>query len=656
MIDQPHWSFLEKPQGAKARDPMQEEFFQDQSIDGIDHALIRETVQNSLDARIGNHPVKIVFSLGQLTADRAKYWFPKQVQAHFSAKEIRLNNLPNWGAEECAYLTIEDFNTKGLEGKIDSADPKTGGNFYHFFRAEGVSNKRPGERGSWGVGKIVIPRSSRVRSFFAITRRASEPGLHLMGQAILRHHEVEGKIYTPDGWFSEEIDGLQTPFSDNAITDRLKYDFGLRREKEPGLGLVIPWIYEDYLTFNRLAAVIAREYFISILSGDLIIELNDSRTDQFAKFDADSLSELKSAAPDDDEFQDSIYLAGSLLGMEQFEAVTANVSHITGSSVPDYDWSNYITDIPPQDIELALDRGNVVHFKVPMIIQPTKATPETGHFDVLLKKKTGRHYPIFVRDGLLIPNHPTRKKTPDHIALICASANIVAETLGKSECPAHTDWKASRDKFREQHYREGNRLISFVRDSAQKLVGKLSNEEGKPDHSLLAELLPLPANDAPSKPTMKKEAVSREKEKKEVIDLVTPEIPPIASRCWKLQQVGKEVHLRGNPSGFENARGYRLTLQAAYDIHGRNPFNSHSKYDFDLIRAAREGVDKKSKFHLNLNEHVEIIDGDHGRLTVMVTSPEFEILFRPADLHRDLIMKVNSLAMGEYLDDEEIAE
>lgn len=654
---QPQWSFLEKPPGAKARDPMQEEFFQDQSIDGIDHALVRETIQNSLDARIGEDPVRVVFSLGRISAESAKFWFPKQVQAHFSAKEIRLNNLPNWGVEDCAYLTIEDFGTKGLEGKIDSADPKTGGNFYHFFRAEGVSNKRPGERGSWGVGKIVIPRSSRVRSFYAVTRRASEPRLHLMGQAILRHHDVDGTMYTPDGWFSDDFNGLQTPYTDNSITKRLKYDFRLSRDNEPGLGLVIPWIYEEHLTFERLAAVIAREYFIPILSGDLVIELRDYGTDQLARFDAGSLSEMKSAAPDDDEFQDSIYLAGSLLGLEQFGAMRVNVEHTADYGAPDYDWSSYITDLPPQEIEAALDQGCVVHFKVPMVIQPSKGAPETGYFDVLLRKKTGRHYPIFVRDGLLIPNHPTRKKTPDHIALICASANVVAETLGKAECPAHTDWKASRDKFKEQQYREANRLIPFVRDSAHRLVGKLSSEEGKPDHSLLAELLPLPSPEASPKPAPGKEMGDLEKEKKRTLKPDVPDLPSSHSRCWKLQQVGKEIHLRGNPDGFDNEQGYRLTLQAAYDLHGRNPFKAHSEYDFDLIRAAKTGIDERSDFRLDLNEFVQIVDGDHGRLSIMATGPEFEMIFRPADLNRDLIMKVGSAPIGGPSEDEEgIAE
>lgn len=656
MTEQPMWSFLPKIPGAKAREPMQEEFFQDQSIDGIDHALVRETIQNSLDARIGEEPVRVALSLGKLPAERVKLWFPQQVQAHFSAEEIRLSSLPSWEDEDCAYLTIEDFGTKGLEGQIDSDDPKSGGNFYHFFRAEGVSNKKPGERGSWGVGKIVIPRSSRVRSFFAVTRRASEPGLHLMGQAILRYHEVDGKKYTPDGWFSQDSEGLQTPFTDDAITARLKYDFRLSRGNEPGLGLVIPWVYEEQLTLSRLAAVIAREYFIPILAGDLVVELRDHKTDIFQRFDANSLEELKRAAPDDDQFQDSIQLAGSLLHLEQAESLEVNVIHDANSGEPDYNWSAYSTDLPPQEIESALDQGRVVHFKVPMVIQSKSDSPKQGSFDVLLRRKTGRHYPVFVRDGLLIPNLSNRYKTLEHAALIYSAADVVSEALGRAECPAHTDWKANREKFKEQKYREANRLIPFVRDSALKLVDKLSSDESKPDHSLLAELLPIPSPEASPKPAQGKEAGDREKDKKITPEHPLPDIPPASPRCWKLRQVGKEIHLCGNPSGFESAKEYNLTLQAAYDLHGRNPYKAHSKFDFDLIQAARKGSDDKSGFRLDVNSHVQILDGDHGSLNVMVTGPEFEIIFRPSDLNRDLIMKVSSTPIGEPEDDEEAAE
>lgn len=657
MTEQPQWNFLEKAPGAKARDPMQEEFFQDQSIDGIAHALVRETIQNSLDARAGEDPVRVVLSLGQLPAEETKRWFPPQVQDHFSAKEIQLSNLPNWGQDDCAYLTIEDFGTKGLEGQINSPDPKSGGNFYHFFRAEGVSNKKEGDRGSWGVGKIVIPRSSRVRSFFAVTRRASEPGLHLMGQSILRHHEVDGKWYTPDGWFCQDPQGFQIPFTDDPFTTLLKDDFRLSRSTEPGLGIVIPWIYEDQLTFEKLAEVIAGEYFIPILAGDLVIDLRDHKNDKHERFDINSLNKLKSAVTSNEQFHEVIHLAGSLLRPGQVEPLVVNVRNTKGISIPDYDWSSYDTDLPPQEIDSVLDQGRVVHFRVPMIIQKVRGTTkQQGCFDVLLKRKGGRHYPVFVRDGLLIPNQPTRKKTPDHQALIYATKSVVAEALGQAECPAHTDWKASRDKFKGQ-YREGNRLIPFVRDSAVRLVEKLAVNEGKLDHSLLAELLPIPTPDAPLKPSQGKEAGDNEKDKKRSPEPKPPQITPPVGRCWTLQQMEKEVHLRGNKNGFTKSKGYKLTLQAAYDLHGRDPFKAHSVYDFSLIRAAQTGSDDKSGFCLEMNQYVQLEGGDDGSLSVTVRSSEFAMIFRPADQSRDLIIKVSSTPIEETTEgDEEAVE
>ncbi|OOH40968.1 hypothetical protein B0B31_19315 [Pseudomonas aeruginosa] len=642
----------------KARDPMQDEFFQDQSIEDIDHALIRETIQNSLDAKSSDAPVRVVLSLGRLPAVRTNFWFPVDVQAHYQAPEIHLGSPPDWGNEDCEFLSIEDFGTKGLEGQIDSNDPKAGGNFYHFFRAEGVSNKQDGDRGSWGVGKIVIPRSSRIRAFFAITRRQSESGMHLIGQAILKHHTVGSQRFTPDGWFSRRESNLQVPYSDDKVTERLKQDFKLSRTDEPGLGVVIPWVYKEQLTLERLASVIAREYFIPILAGNLVIELRDHEGDHHQRFDKTSFQALKQAAPDIEQFQDAIQLAGSLLGLEKSAPMLVNVQHASGVSTLDYDWTNYQLDVEAQNIESALDHGQIVHFKVPMTIKAASSQEKAGQFDVLVKRKNGRHLPIYVRDELLIPNQSARgARVADCTALIHASNSAIADALRRAECPAHTDWKATRDKFKEQRYQQSKYLIPFVRESASRLMDKLVSEDGKPDDNLLAALLPLPSDDSPPQPKQGKEADDQEKEKKQNPDVDLSGIPSATPRFWRLLQSKGEIRLLANPNGFSSEQGYRLTLRAAYDLHGRNPFKAHSRFDFNLLEAARKGVDKSSDFRVIMNEGVSIVSGDHGTLEVQVTNPKFEIIFQPADLNRDLIMKITSSAIGEPSDDvEEIEE
>ncbi|MDG2130129.1 MAG: hypothetical protein P8K08_19175 [Fuerstiella sp.] len=73
--------------------------------------------------------------------------------------------------------------------------------FTIFFSAEGQSDKSETDRGRWEMGKFVFPRSSRIRSFFAVTVRHDDNQRLLVGQSILRSHSLRGNSYTPDGWF-----------------------------------------------------------------------------------------------------------------------------------------------------------------------------------------------------------------------------------------------------------------------------------------------------------------------------------------------------------------------------------------------------------------------------------------------------------------------
>ena len=63
------------------------------------------------------------------------------------------------------------------------------------------------DRGGWGVGKTVFPRSSRLKAFFALTVRHDDRRRMLMGGAVLRSHRVGGKYFAPDGYFGRHDAG-----------------------------------------------------------------------------------------------------------------------------------------------------------------------------------------------------------------------------------------------------------------------------------------------------------------------------------------------------------------------------------------------------------------------------------------------------------------
>ena len=88
------------------------------------------------------------------------------------APSLRASELavPQQGAS-MRLLVIEDFGTTGLKGAVDVKDD---GQFCGFWRRFGRSNKKQAQGGRWGLGKLVFPSASQVRTVVGLTRRAGD--------------------------------------------------------------------------------------------------------------------------------------------------------------------------------------------------------------------------------------------------------------------------------------------------------------------------------------------------------------------------------------------------------------------------------------------------------------------------------------------------
>jgi hypothetical protein len=188
------WHYQRQRPGDTTREPIQGEFFATEAISNSAEALVREGIQNSLDARRNGQGVQVRIRLSGpagavSSADIAP--FMEGGWPHLLAPRNGLRDLPP-ADSPCPYLTFEDFGTTGLEGdpaqwhKVEGQ--KNG--FFTFFRAEGHSDKSELDRGRWGVGKTVFPRSSRCSTFWGLTVRASDGKGLLMGRAILQSHYI----------------------------------------------------------------------------------------------------------------------------------------------------------------------------------------------------------------------------------------------------------------------------------------------------------------------------------------------------------------------------------------------------------------------------------------------------------------------------------
>src|SRR5688572_10787857 len=112
------WHFKKQRPGDTTREPIQGEFFSTDAISNTAEALVREGIQNSLDARLEDKTVKVrIFISGQQKALSAEKLQPYLDGAwpHLQARQNGLRNAPSV-AEPCPYLVFEDFGTTGLGG------------------------------------------------------------------------------------------------------------------------------------------------------------------------------------------------------------------------------------------------------------------------------------------------------------------------------------------------------------------------------------------------------------------------------------------------------------------------------------------------------------------------------------------------------------
>ncbi len=177
------WCFRKKSKGEVARDLGWDEYLT--SNRSTEESLVREAIQNSLDAHAKcesleaqSCPARVRIYYSGKTKALQKDAYAKYLAGaaeHYTAEDCKIGVIPDG---DCPFVAIEDFNTTGLTGHIDwdYTNIKKKPPYYRFFWSENQSEKGDGTRGRWGIGKVVFPIASKLRSFFAYSiREFDEP-------------------------------------------------------------------------------------------------------------------------------------------------------------------------------------------------------------------------------------------------------------------------------------------------------------------------------------------------------------------------------------------------------------------------------------------------------------------------------------------------
>ena len=625
------WHFSKVNPRFKNREATQGEFF---ANDTELRAFVREAVQNSLDARRPGHtgPVSVrIFVSGSksaLSIDGSKRYF-KGGWDHFHAEGSGLRDSPGRD-DNCCFITYEDSGTTGLTGDVNQYHEVAGvrNPFYYFFRAEGQSNKTESGRGRWGLGKFVFPRCSRIRSFFGVTVRHDDRQRLLVGQSILRSHNIEDKSFTPDGWFGEkpDKDEAAAPVDDQDFIQQFAEDFCLERGHDPGLSIVVPFCDERW-TSAAVVDAIVQDYFYPILKEDLVVTVEDADTQTV--LNAQSLATVVSESADviRELIQPLLKLTQWALHRDDEKSLIV-LSSFAGKATK---WNRKaIDDRLFDDMRKALQDEGRIAVRIPALVQYKNGLSKRTQFDAFIERAEGslQKRPMFIRDGIVISDVRSRLMR-DVYAIVAIDDAPLTGFLGDAENPAHTEWSEETSHFKGK-YVNGAATLRFIRNAVSDLCQMLAEAADDDDPELLLDVFSVgTGHDQPGVPvefsSMTNKGGGAAKNRLKVLSA-----KPRTQKSFRLssRQGGFRV---GSLSDVVEPRR-PVEVLVAYDRRGGNPLKKYATEDF---RLDQNPIRIESR-----NATTEIRDANH--LLIYPLADEFSVVVTGFDVNRDLFLQARN--------------
>lgn len=640
------------------QDPVQGEFFT--STSDLAERLVRESIQNSLDAARGDGPVLVRFAFGgeggALPFDQAERYLDG-LGPHLEA--VALSDVDRPAAEAgnededaaaysafdlidrrvpMSYLVVEDLGTEGLTGDIRrNSGFERDNRFWGFFRSVGISPNVGGTGGSWGLGKWVFPDVSRINAYLGITRRSDEQRYLLMGMTILKTHQDDvddaGDKYPPYGQYavcSSALDAEWLPLpvdsgdDSGGVVNTAIEDFGLQRHQDAGLSIVIPYPNED-LKPDEVERAVVTQYFLPIVYGDLEVEIvanGDVRRIDGTHIDEAARHIAKSDRDDDDESAESLVKVIEL----------ARWARDTGDeSLLDLQATTSSGVLAGQDLETLrrqFDNGERLGFRLSTNVTERKTGTKTQNaFRVYLEQDNdlpqGHEY--FVRGHLRISQMRHIKSFHARALVLVDQDSKLGDLLRDAEGPAHVVWNPHADRLKKR-WVNGYERVQEVRRAAPLLLRQLAEVPGEHLKHLLADLFPAPSgdegDDGPNTPPL-------------------PPLPPRFSSAISIRDLKDGFAIRSDPK-HQKAKGLPGTmwlLSFAYDVARggqRAAFNNfregvkRESPDFDLFDGSLQVVCRGCRYS---------VEGPN-EIKIRVVENEFHVSVRGFD-DRDVIVDLH---------------
>ena len=618
-MPEPRWLFRVMGKGEMNVDPIESEFFSTEHLDSVADALVRESIQNSLDAGLPGQAVRVAFRLFTQTSNSngASAHYLNELRPHLNAEQNGIINPPSLDTP-VSFLVIEDYGTRGLEGDptqdddFQSTNGRIKNDFFYFWRNVGRSRKETTDRGRWGLGKTVFQAASGINAYFGVTVRQSDRKSMLLGQSVLKTHLVNGKKHSPYGWYGVFDENFALPVEDQPSLERFSDSFSIKRKGEAGLSIVIPYPDPSISVITLISSSLLH-YFFPILSKELVVELNaddkrlvidDQKIDQLLKWVDFSNSRLTKEA-----FQNLFRFTRWIQSLHSSDLIKTSMPP-TGSA-PKWEESLIDKEIL-SSLRERFDRKERIAIRVPLIIKPKDHPPEETFFDVFIEQddKLDRAEDHFIREGITIAGVSTLKQKGIR-ALISVTDGALSTLLGDSENPAHTEWQERSPKFKNR-YTHGVSCLRFIKNSPKEILKILSKPSLGIDKNLLENFF----------------SVTRRKGSNEGKPPRPGPIPVCSTKEFQLFRKPGGFVLRKNPKAQKISPG--IQFKVAYETRGRDPFKAYSPFDFEMDKAPIKINAVKAK--------VNVIK--ENQLIAQLHTHEFMLEIMGFDLNRDLRVKI----------------
>ena len=518
----PKWFFDEHEMDRRERNSVNEEFFTNNTSIA---AIIREGIQNSLDAKAGESRspvfVRIYYSgVGQQLLAKSYLKYRNGADDHYDMSDNGLEDVPS-KEDDCMFFVIEDFNTTGLTGdtyhKPAKGAKKVLKNYYNYFYRENITDKGDnGTLGSWGAGKAVFQRASRLRSSFAYSTRLTEDGSRdtfLVGTSMFQVREDEsGKTWDPDGWFGikEEKDPddsrklLKQPIRDDKILKEFCNDFKLMRDDKLGTSIVIPYLVAEEESFDKtdeemvryMATVVLSNFMPAIIRGELLVEVGCGNVQPF-KVDATSAECVSDwLEPLCNKGVTNQHL--EIVRAACKEDIPCDSKFVLRESDRCNEWHKDL--FHEGDIERTregLKKGATLVFDIPVVVQPKKGKKLHDHYRLAIKKARceDAFKTLYYRGGLLIDDIKT-KVPSGYISVVTVDntnrLGLLMRLLTASEPPSHSDWRQNAQRCKQQ-FVNAAKSIEFVKTAVSSIIEILDKSNEDPEWGAFADVFSVPA-------------------------------------------------------------------------------------------------------------------------------------------------------------------